>query len=313
MFLSYLTVTIRGFLSRRAYSLVNVASLSIGIAFCILIFLFVHDEWTYDAFHKNGDRIFRLTKAGVLPNGQTFPSSGHRAGLGPRLKETFSEIELISRISGASTSRVTVGTKVFLEEVTFVDPSLMQMFTFPLNHGDAKTALSQEHSVVLSQELAQKYFGDENPIGNVLQIDNFNIKGESLIVTGVADKIPRNSSITFDILVPIDWIDKGKYAKLTDVGATYVLLAPGSSSTQLEEKITSWVKNLSDESAEGVAETRSAYQMESLIDIHFSSANPFSGPVNNPLYSYVLSTIAILVLVIACINYTTLSLGLTVR
>ena len=169
MFKNYFTVAMRNLIRHKVYSTINILGLAVGIALCILIFLFVRYEWRYDAFHQNGDRIYRVLSTYKGDDGSLSWSSA-RAPLGPLLKATFPEIERAVRFFRWQRSRVTRGDQTFRASVTLVDPDVFHMFSFPLAQGDPDRALRDEHSVVISQEMARKYFGDEDPIGKTLVI-----------------------------------------------------------------------------------------------------------------------------------------------
>lgn len=311
MFKNYFTTAIRNLLRQKVYAFINVFGLAIGIAFCILIFLFVHNEWTYDTFHTKSDRIYRLIHSKTLNDGRVFWSTGPRAALGPLLKRTFPEIEGMVRFMGNSRTRVTLENQTFIENVTHIDPDGFRMFSFSLKNGTLDKAFSTDQSLVISQKMAQKYFGDKDPIGKTLEIQSYTLKEKTFTITGVAEEIPQNSSITFDFLIPFSWIDRDDDWKRTDVSNVYLLLARGTKLHALENKINTWIQTLSSEDSEGVIERTwpTTQYLQPLTDIHYSPLKFAGRPTFNPMYVYVLTGIALSVLLIACINFMTLSIG----
>ena len=305
MLRNYLIVAVRNLLRHKLYSAINVVGLAVGIALCILIFLFVADEWSYDAFHQNGDRIYRVVTSRKLDDGRVSWSSG-RATLGPLLRGSFPEIERMVRYGNAR-SRVTREEETFRESVTFVDPEVFEVFSFNLERGDPDQALRSDHSVVISKRIAQKYFGNGDPVGRALVIDSFRIKGEKLVVTGVVRELPQNSSITFDLMVPFSWIEKVDGGAWTDVSGTYILTAKDTDAGLLAEKCSAVRREHPPAGAEWVETTQ--VHLEQLADLHYSSMPVGAGPAHNQMYPYILSAIAISVLLIACINFMTLSIG----
>ena len=197
MFNNYLTIVIRLLLRYKGYSLINVLGLAIGIAGCVLIVLYVHDELSYDQYHQNKDRIYRLAVS-ETSEGRLDVSAKSPAAWGPVLAQEYPEIEAITRIRPpASRWLIRYGEKRFYEEYfVFADSTVFEVFTIPLVQGNANTALAEPHSVVLSETMAQKYFGDENPIGKVITGDD---KYE-FSVTGIMRDLPDNSHFHFDFL-----------------------------------------------------------------------------------------------------------------
>ena len=302
MFWNYLKVAYRNLLRHPLYAAINVVGLGIAIAFCVLAFLYVRHEWTYDAFHENADRIYRVYA--VNDRGRSI--GGAPAELAPALAEAHPDVRIV-RIDFDWKYRFIQhrGTKI-AETICVVDPDIFEVFSFPLLKGDPATALMDPHSVVITEKVAEKYFPGEDPIGKTLSIqtgDGANTGIRDLTVTGIVETIPRNSSIRFGFLSrlvvagnePIRW----KYRLF----GTYILLPDDVSPSEVERRlkvlVSTWPKSPIWEKL----------KLQPLSDIHFDSRGVGLDPAGNPVYSYILACIAMLVLVIAAVNYTNLSVG----
>lgn len=319
---NYLKIAWRNVLREKGYAFINVFGLAVGIAFCVLIFLFVRNELTYDNFHKNGDRIFRVQDATIHSDGSV--SVGGSTGpivLGPALKSDVPGIEQYIRFQQEDhfvRARDAQGEAV-KEEVLFADPAVLKVFTFPLKRGNPTTALSNPDDVVITVSMARKYFGNENPVGKILQI-RLDQKFENFVVSGVAKDVPGNSTIQFGILLPFDrlLIYNDGFRKNTDSWhfyspQTYVELNRNTTAKQVESKLPAFYKkyhedNIVRKRKEGHYNNTlvQSYDLKPIRDIHLTSDS-------KPAYSYILSAIALAVLLIACINFMTLSIGRSAR
>jgi len=224
MFKNYLKIALRNIQRYKGYSFINILGLSVGLACCILIMMWVMDELNYDGFYKNRDQIFRVNSIDHSA-GEMKHSAGPPSPIGPVLVNDFPEIQQFTRVqSGWGGWYLHYGEKNFTEEkLCCADPSFFEIFNFEFLKGDPKTALLDRYSIVLTEELAKKCFGDEDPMGKVLQMSD-----EDMKITGVIKNVPRNSHLYFDYIFPIinmtDWresqIDSWKY----DQFATYIKL-----------------------------------------------------------------------------------------
>ncbi len=315
----YLKIALRNARKHKTYSFINVFGLALGIACCILVFLFVRDELRYDERHANGAQIYRVNLSSKTPDGGAVIKAGQPIPLAPTLKATFPEISLATRLE-TGTVVAQSGENTIKEPALFADADLLRMFTFPLLRGDAATALSQKNAVVLSETNAQKYFGNENPLGKPLTL-NFGEEARDFIVTGVAQKIPNNSSLEFDLLLPYE--NSPNYEELitswTSWGAvTFIQTTKETQAADLQNKFSAFVKDhygammrtwqilgwLAKE--EGALQL----QLQPLPAIHLDpSVENGLLPSSNPVYSYILAGIGLIVLLIACINFMTLAIG----
>ncbi len=317
MFNNYLTIVIRLLLRYKGYSLINVLGLAIGIAGCVLIVLYVQDELSYDQYHQNKDRIYRLAVSETA-EGRLDVSAKSPSAWGPVLAQEYPEIEAITRIRPpASRWLIRYGEKRFYEEhFVFADSTVFGIFTIPLVQGNANSALAEPHSVVLSESMAQKYFGDENPIGKVITGDD---KYE-YSVTGIMQDLPDNSHFHFDFLASfVSLAPNGLYGEPSTMQNyysslfTYILLRNGVAPEDLERKLPRFLDQYLGERLEtlGIAMTPFLQPLTS-IHLHSNLTGEFESN-GKIMYVYVFSTLAGFVLLIACVNFMNLSTARSAR
>ncbi len=310
MLSSYVKIALRNLVRDRGYSFINIFGLSVGIACCLLIYLFVRHEWTYDSMHRNRDSIVR-----VLQHEKEMTRSAHTFGetpipLGPLLAGTHPEVEGMARVI-PSRLLVRSGAEAFTERVHLADPSLFSIFTFPLKVGDRRTALQDPSSVVLSASMARKYFGNEDAIGKTLSIQ-LGPTYQDFLVSAVAEDVPLNSSIRFEILISAEkmkgfFSDRALEAWGIIVVETFLQVAPGADRDELAAAMTKTALERYDQVFEpGLVQLI----LQPLEAIHFGIDVEGGGePTSNPLYSYILASVAVLILLIACINFVILAVG----
>ena len=307
MFKNYLVVAWRNLVRQKGYSAINIFGLAIGIAFCMLTFLFVRHEWSYDNFHRNKDRIYRVYRQEMKPEGATLQIQ-QPVPLGPALVQAFPEVTSAVRLWSWPPITLRYKDKMLKEEeLVIADPDIFAMFSFPQISGDLKVALHDQYGVVISQELSRKYFGEANPIGELLTIDGIGLKGE-FTVTGVVE-VPANSSIRFNLLISSqnkpDWGDATKWNY--NSAFTYVILNEGTLPAVLEERLHAFA----DEHFSLSPGNSTLLKLQPLATSHLAAGFPAGlTPTSDPAYSYILATISLAVLLIACVNFTNLSLGL---
>ena len=308
MLRNYLTIALRNLRQHPGYTAINVTGLAVGMAACLLIGLFVRSEWTFDAFHEASDRIVRAWVHEQYED-REFLNTITPLPLGPRLDERFPEVEAHVRLD-ARTDLVRHGDTQFRERIHLAEATFFDVFNFPLVRGNPATALDRPGSVVLTEAIAQKYFGDANPMGQQLQIRDGDAV-QSFTVTGVAKAPPVNSSIQFDLIAPFREELFGERARSSWFNVyveTYVLLREGASVEALQEKLPAMVKDAIGE--EEYARSNFTVGLQPITDIHLNTDLPAGlEPTSDPTYSYILAGIALLVLLIACINFMTLSVG----
>jgi putative ABC transport system permease protein len=201
MFKNYFKTALRNLLRNKGMAFINIFGLAIGMTCCLLIMLFVQDETSYDKQHKDSSRVYRIVKDFVNDDGSKLPDATTPPALAPAMQNEIPEIEKVTRVfpSWGYKNLVQAGEKKFLEERFYrVDSSFFEVFTFPLVRGDVKSVFKELNSVVITESISKKYFGDDDPMGKILKTD----MGD-LAVTGVLRDVPENNHFHFDFLVSI--------------------------------------------------------------------------------------------------------------
>ena len=311
MILTHIKIAVRNILRHKVYSFINIAGLSVGMACCILIFLWVNYEFSFDRYHEKANRIYRLATYmdfGKMRGG--YAASNYIAG--KTLAKDYPEVEKSVRFQKIPFKiLIQFKDKQFYEDNIFMaDDTVFNIFTFPLIKGDPKNALKRAFSVVITEDMAQKYFGDEDPIGRVLKADN----EVDLSVSGIIQNVPLNSHFIFNGLVSFetlryiyenyqkemeeDWLDHDNY--------TYLLLREAYDYRDLEKKFPAFIEKHLGETLKAVG-GKVEYFLQPLTQIHLNSSLGYDTDNGNMAYIYVFSIIAIFVLLIACINFMNLS------
>jgi putative ABC transport system permease protein len=305
LFKNYIKVAARNLRKYKTYSFINIFGLAIGMAVCLLILLFVRDELSYDRYHENSDRIYRLITEFSIKEKDTLEAITSPP-MGPALAADFPEVLSITRFYRAFDQEVLIRfqEKMFYENlIFFADQSVFDIFTFPLAKGNPRAALEEPYSVVITEEMAEKYFGHEDPLGKTLTFNN----KDDYKITGVMKKIPSNSHFRFDFLASFSTLNHFQSIPLDDWGScalyTYLLLAKGYSPQDLEKKLPSFLKKY----ASQITFLKSLY-VQPLTDIHLHSnlLNEIE-PNSDMAYIYIFSAVAFIILLIACINFVNLS------
>ncbi len=237
MFKNYLKITLRNLKRQKGYAFINIAGLSVGIACAMLIILVVQYEFKYESHHKNAHRIYRINVEHSQVE-RSFKSTHSPVPLAPAMCEEVPEVTHFARIAELRQIQVAYGDRKFYEDVRFVDPGILEMFTFPLVAGDKDTAFKDPNSVVITEHMATKYFGKEDPLGKSLLFVN----SISLKVTGVMTNHPGYTNIRPDFLVPIETLrplvgDEFFENWLSQQLSSYVMLIEDHSVEDVERKI----------------------------------------------------------------------------
>ena len=320
MLRNYLVIAIRNLVRSTSYSLINIVGLALGIACCILVFSYVRHELSFDDFHTQKENIFRVNLLAKTPSGGIRELASEPLPLGPTLKETFPEIQHACRIIAGKTIVQIPGREAIRQSVLYVDPEFFRLFTFPVITGNGPGAFSRKSSVVLSEAAARLYFGSEPATGKVLTL-TIGDSASGFIIDGVVASAPENSSITFDLLLPFE--DYPEYKEMSPVWTswianTYIELAGNSGATALAKKLPSFVREHYKQMIQTwhilgwLAREDDAMQvrLQPLTSIHFHPEIEYDiGEAVNPVQLYILSGIGLIVLAIACMNFTTLSVG----
>ncbi|MBC7424241.1 MAG: ABC transporter permease [Ferruginibacter sp.] len=316
MIKNYFKTAWRNVLKNKAFSIINLLGLSIGISVCFIIMLFVQDELSYDRFNVKADRIVRVlfqanTNGGKINEAAVMPPTAHA------LKNDYPEVEEATRLHVAGRPKVTYGDKKFKEgKFAQVDPNFFKVFTLHFLKGDPATALQQPNTLVITDEFAKKYFGNEDPMGKIL---DFNNKKTLYKVTGVIDKIPTNAHFHFDMFGSMEgYNDARSDSWMTSDYFTYLVLKEGSDYKKLEAKLPGMVEKymgpqILKAMGMSLAQFRTkgnslGFALQPLTDIHLRANSSYEmEPAGDIKYVYIFSAIAIFMLLIACINFINLS------
>jgi len=310
MFRNYTVIALRNLLRQKGFSAINIIGLSVGMACSILILLWVRDEVSYNRFNEKADRLYRLVQTQHYVSGPlTTPCMP-----GPVTKDLLKDIPEITNgfMYYVVPAVVNYGDKFFKEDVRLADPALWDMFSFTFLKGDLKHVFDDINSAVITDKFARKYFGEEDPIGKVLRINN----EHSFKVTGVIRETLTNSTFRFDLCIPFEYIKNfgftvDRYGWNTY--HSYVELAPGADYRKVNEKIKNFlmVKEVDpNEKVDDPSTSEIDLFLFPLNDIYLHSV---TGRGGNITYVYIFSVIAVFILIIACINFMNLSTARAAR
>jgi putative ABC transport system permease protein len=298
---------LRNFWRNKSSTLLNILGLAIGMATTILILEYVINELSYDRFHKNKDDIYRVIikeeKDGVVS-----PTAYLTAAVAPSMAEDFPEVEQFVRFSNPSGGYLSSGDNKFqLENITYADSALFNVFSFPLINGNPEKALAEPYQVVLPESVARKIFGEDDPVGKIVRLNG----EDNLVVTGVIADFPANSHLKFDALISFSTLYlKPDYYLDWDGGHnyfSYIRLVEGSDIGQLKSKFPAFMeKNINYKYREFGFIMHLDLQL--LDRIHLFSKKDFKIEEEGDLQGlYIFSSIAIFILLIACINFMNLT------
>jgi putative ABC transport system permease protein len=306
MFQNYIKIAIRNILKYKLHAVINIFGLAIAIACCLLLFLFIRNELSYDSFHKNKDTIFRINYSFVRENTSLIQATT-QAPLAPTLKKELPDIINATRFLNANYT-VKIQDNLFTERITFTDPDFLKMFSFNLTQGNPDDVLRDRNTIVISEEVANKYFRNANPIGNQITIIRYGV-AYSFTINGVIESPPENSSIQYDILIPFQKL-RGffgdDYFSNWDLYSvkTYVQLLNSSQVELVTSKLPVLFKKYSEE-------VGNKFSLQPLADIHFAATvQETMVPASSITYSYILAGISLLILMIASFNSMNISSAL---
>ena len=313
MIKNYLKVAFRNIFRHKSFSFINILGLAVGMSLCILILVYVRDELTYDSFHEHSDRIFRIAQV-EDHNGVLSPYMQTGGGINTRLKVDYPEaIEETVRIFPVGEVWTKFDDKLFKEERLYVvDESFFKIFSFDIIAGDRETALKEPNSIALNKTTSLKYFGRTDTIGKMVIVD---IPGAPLLkVTAVFEDMPGNSHFHPDLLVSLSTIRNEQNNQIFELMFgnmcwSYILIKPGYQANELEIQFPEFLKKHLNPTQQ---KRLIKLYLQPLKDIHLrSSTDPFTEiepeSTGNITYLYIFSVIALVVLVIACINFMNLS------
>ena len=303
MLKNFIKVALRNLRKHKGYSFINILGLAVGIAVCTLIFLYVSKELSYDNYHAKSDRIYRVTLDHPQAHIAMTPSM-----VSPSLQQLFPEVEEGVRLFDRGAFQpvvVSYQDRVFEEQkILYADSTLFEVFDFEMLAGNPETALVQPQAVVITREIAQRYFRNESPLGKTLEIS-----GVDYEVTGLIQKMPDNSHFRYDFLISM--VSRSGWSQLSDSEwraanfYTYVVLQEGAEIADLVSKVNEYI---TEQFADNEFASALSFVFEPLEDIHlYSKVREDIQPQGDIRYVLAASAIAIIILIIACINYMNLA------
>jgi putative ABC transport system permease protein len=296
MLKNYLKIVFRSMKKYKGYSSINIGGLAVGLACVILLSLWINFEISYDRFHENSDDLYQVINKLLLPNGDLRYFTNTPGALANALKMERPEIRNASRV--VDRTEVLLGTedKRFMERVRFVDPAFLEMFSFEFIQGNPKTALSQPHSIILTENMAEKYFKEQDALGQEILIG----QGRSFLVTGVIKELPANSFLHSLSLVPI--------TALRDMGWGIDRWGGGNYDTYVHleketepEFFNAQIRDFYDKHASNWVPSK--LSLRPITRIHLYELNG-GGPI---VYVYIFSGLTVFILLLAMVNFTNLS------
>ncbi len=298
MIMNYLKITFRNIRRHKGYSFINIAGLAIGITASVLMLLWVQDEWNFDRFHTNANELYRVLLDPL--EASTTHEAVSPPVLAEMMKANFPEVVNTTRVSTSGTLLFKHGDKAFYEGGgIFADTTFFEMFSFPFILGDPSTAFSELRSIVITEDMAFKYFGIENPVGKIFTVNN----KADYKVTGVIKNIPHNSHLRFKyvwnfMLLKEFGVNINSWGNVSFF--TYVQLQKNSSHLEVNEKL----KTVIEKEDPG----HNLYYLQSLTQIHLHSNFNFDPAITgNIMYIYIFTAAAVFILFIACINFMNLA------
>ena len=310
---NYLKTAGKNLRSHKSYVAMNTIGLAVGIAACLLVFLLIQYETSFDNFHKNKERIYRVVSAIKTANGIDY-SKGSAYPVAEALRTDYPQLEYVARTYGRDNQQITVvndqvggAQKKFKENVFFAEPEFFDMFNFPLLAGDSKTALSEINTAVISQETAKKYFGDwHTAIGKFIKYNND--KNKICKITGVLENIPANTDFPLEVVFSFKTSDTEEGAKDDWSGQdgtlnTFIQLPENMSSQQFDNNLKTLVKKYAP-----AEYANHGYIVQPLSNIHYQSEfGTYKGSTFSKALITALSLIGVFLLIIACINFINLA------
>ncbi len=301
MLKNYLSVALRNIFRNKLFSLINILGLAFSMGSALLIFLWVNDELRVNQFHERVDRIYSVMENQQYSGGKIFTFSSTPGPMAPFIKEKYPEIEKASRFTWQVNELFQVGDKSFYEEGRYAEQDFLDMFSFSLLSGDIGTALKDKNSIVISQAMAEKFFGKEDAVGKVLLMQT----KHSFTVTGVLNPLPKNSSLQFQYLLPFQffWDENKRWLDQWDNNniRTYVMLQRGTNVAEFGKKFKNEVR----EHVEKNNVELFVYPFrETYLYGNFENGKQSGGRIE---YVRIFFIVALFVLVIACINFMNLA------
>lgn len=312
---NYFKIAVRNLLKYRTYSLINILGLALGIGCCLLIYLYVSNEWGYDTFHASSDRIYRVTTEQTDSEGNLELNVLTPFVMGPELASNFPEIENYTRILQFSDLvKYQPSDQTISHSITMADSTFFRMFDFELTGGSRENPLDRPGNMVITASRAEQYFGDSDPLHKSMHV-KMGSSFREFTITGIVEDPPENSSINFEFLIAFENSREfyGSFARQSwffNVPETYVRLRDNRTVRSLTSKFPVFLQQVL---GENYRPGGYKIDLQPLTDIHLDTGLPEGyAKVSDPVYSYILSGIALLILLLACINFAMLSISRSV-
>ena len=310
VFRYYLSISLRNFRRNLGYSIINVIGLISGFVCCIFILIYLFHEFSYDRFHPDSDRIYRVAKIRKkAAQEETFAPNS--SVLAPILKQRFSEVQHAARMAGVGTAVVRYGvSKFFDDKIKFADPDIFNIFRIQFLQGNPEIALSAPFSILLTQPMVEKIFGAENPIGKIIKIDSLNYK-----VTGIIKKNPTNTHQKYSMIASLQSLAHEGILDNWDRWhcQNYIKLGPGVDPIAFENKIRFLTHEYLGEKLKNEGTVVKNF-LQPVTDIHFNSNLAWdTEPSGNLTYLYLLAFAGIFTFSIACLNYVNFTTARTAK
>jgi putative ABC transport system permease protein len=305
MIKNYLKIALRNFQRHKGYSFINIAGFAIGMAVCLLILIYVRQEQSYDTYHQDGDRVYRIVQdIRTQTSNRVFAMISPMVA--PTLKADYPQVEQAGRALLAYQSRLVRREDTFFYEDRFMyaDPELFDVLTIPFSQGNSQEALKRPRTLVISERMTLKYFGHDNPLGKTLEINN-----EIYEITGVVADPPENTHLKYDLIASMetlrDWEEMSNW--YSTMFYTYLKLKPNVNGEEFSQQVS----NLADKYVgEQLREMEDSYHyfLQPVSRIHLHSHLRYeTEPSGNPLYDTIFSFVGLFILLIACLNFMNLS------
>ena len=315
MIKNYLKIAVRNLTRNKVFSLINIAGLSLGLTCCMLIVLYTKDEISFDRFQEKRDQLYRI-KVTMSDDKETRTIGSTNAIHGPSFKQEIPEVHEFVRTQ-TSSFVIKKGNELLNEDVLFADNNFFTVFTMPLLAGDPKSVLADIHSIVLAEQVAEKYFNTKDAVGKTLEL-KIGEAFETFTVSGVARKCPQNSSVQFEAVLPFQFQEARGWTDTAWLGFymnTFVLLHDKVNYQTVIPKLNQVFKSKSADEISKIKDFNQqiSFSLQPFSEVHLdnesSELRNGLGRGSSPVYSYILSGIAIFILLIACINFVNLTVA----